>query len=306
MRIFVTGATGYVGSALVTRLAAAGHDVIGLARSEAAAAALRARGIAVHRGHLEDHQALQTAAGSADAVVHTAFVNPSPTTDYAAASEIDAAAIRALGAVLEDTGKPLVVTSATGLVSVSGRAAAESDPANWGPRVAGEQATIALAANDVRAVVVRLSISVHDGRADRSGFVPGLIARARETGVSAYVGDGSNRWTAVHLLDAVEAFRIALDAPAGSVLHAVGEEQVRFRLIAEQIGAGLGVAVASLSPEQAPAHFGYLARFVAHDNPTSSALTRSRFGWVPSHRGLLDDIAEGGYLRVDEGATSYT
>jgi nucleoside-diphosphate-sugar epimerase len=296
MRVFVTGATGYVGSALAESLLASGHEVVGLARSDAAAATLRSRGIDAHRGDLESDTALRAAAESADAIVHTAFVNPSPTTDYAAASRIDAAAIAALGQPLAGTDRPLIVTSATGLVSVPGRTATEEDSANWGPRVAGEQAANELVGKSVRAVVVRLSISVHDGRRDRAGFVPGLIARARETGVSAYVGEGSNRWTAVHLLDAVEAFRLALGAPPGSVLHAVGEEGIEFRHIAEQIGAGLGVPVSSIPPGDAAGHFGHLARFVTHDNPTSSALTRSRFGWLPRQRGLLDDIATGGYL----------
>lgn len=188
------------------------------------------------------------------------------------------------------------VTGATGLVSVPGRPGAESDAATWGPRVAGERAAAALVGQGVRAVVVRLAISVHDGRRDRAGFVPGLIDRARETGVSAYVGDGANRWTAVHLLDAVDAYRAALGAPGGAVLHAVGEEAIPFRLIAEQIGEGLGIPVTSIRPEEAVTHFGYLARFVAHDNPTSSAATRSRYGWQPRRRGLLDDIARGGYL----------
>jgi nucleoside-diphosphate-sugar epimerase len=164
--------------------------------------------------------------------------------------------------------------------------------------VAGERAAAALVEQGVRVVVVRLAISVHDGRSDSAGFIPGLIARARETGVSAYVGDGSNRWPAVHLLDAVGAFRVALSASDGSVLHAVGEDGIPFRLIAEQIGRGLGVPAESIPPEHAATHFGYLARFVTHDNPTSSAITRSRFGWTPSHRGLLDDIAHGGYLEA--------
>jgi nucleoside-diphosphate-sugar epimerase len=304
MRVFVTGATGYVGSAVAESLLASGHEVVGLARSEAAAATLRSRGMEAHRGDLEDAAALRAAAESADAVVHTAFVNPSPTTDYAAASRIDAAAVAALGDAMTGTDRPLVVTSATGLVSVPGRAATEEDPAHWGPRVAGEQAVRERVEKGVRAVVVRLSISVHDGRRDRGGFVPGLIARARETGVSAYVGDGSNRWTAVHLLDAVGAFRLALGAPAGSVLHAVGEEGIEFRHIAEQIGAGLGLPVSSIPPDDAAGHFGYLARFVTHDNPTSSALTRSRFGWLPRQRGLLDDIARGGYLAAAGSATT--
>jgi hypothetical protein len=219
-------------------------------------------------------------------VIHTAFTNVSPTTDFAAACQADAAAISALGTGLEGSGKLLVITSGTAAVNVPGRAATEDDPATWGPRVIGEQTALALTDRGVRISVARLSLSVHDGHADRKGFVPALIALAREKGASAYVGDGTNRWTAVHCLDAARLFRLALEsAPAGARLHGVGDEGVPFRAIAEAIGAGLGLPVTSVSTQEAETHFGYLAAFVALDNPSSNARTEALLGWQPEHPG---------------------
>jgi nucleoside-diphosphate-sugar epimerase len=297
MRVLITGATGYIGSAIVSELIAAGHQVTGLARSDASSEALIAAGAAVARGSLDDLAALRAGAASADGVIHAAFTNVSPTTDFAAACQADVAAISALGAGLEGTGKPLVITSGTGLVGVPGRAATEEDLANWGPRVAGEEAALALAGRGVRVSIARLSLSVHDGQADHNGFIPALIALARQKGTSAYIGDGANRWTGVHRLDAARLFRLALEsAPAGARLHGVGDEGVPFRQIAEAIGAGLGLPVTAVAAEGAGAHFGYLAPFAGLDNPSSNERTNALLDWKPEHPGLLTDIEHGGYL----------
>jgi nucleoside-diphosphate-sugar epimerase len=297
MRVLVTGATGFIGSAVVREVLSAGHQVTGLARSDASAQALTEAGAAVHRGSLEDLASLRAGAASADGVIHAAFANVSPTTDFAAACRADAAAITALGDGLAGSGKPLVVTSGTGLVAVPGRAATEDDPATWGPRVAGEEAALALAGRGVRVSVARLSLSVHDGQADRNGFIPALIALAREKGTSAYIADGVNRWTGVHRLDAARLFRLALEsAPAGAKLHGVGDEGVPFRQIAEAVGVGLDLPAASVAAADADAHFGYLAPFVSLDNPTSNERTRALLGWKLEHPGLLADIERGGYL----------
>jgi len=297
MRVFVTGATGFIGSAIVSELLKAGHQVVGLARSDAAAEALGAAGAGVHRGSLEALDSLHAGAAGADGVIHAAFTNVSPVTDFAAACQADAAAIRVLGGALTGTDRPLVVTSGTALVSVPGRPATEDDPANWGPRVAGEEAALALAGQGVRASIVRLSSSVHDGQADTRGFVPGLIATAREKGVSGYVGDGANRWTGVHRLDAARLFRLALEqAKAGATFHGVADQGIPLRQIAEVIGAGLGLPVISVSSEDAAAHFGYLAPFAALDDWSSSGRTQEQLGWRPDHPGLIADLEHGGYL----------
>jgi nucleoside-diphosphate-sugar epimerase len=297
MRVFVTGATGFVGSAIVSELLGAGHQVVGLARSETAAEALAAAGAEVHRGSLEDLSALADGAARADGVVHAAFTNVSPTTDYATAARADAAAIRALGEVLAGTDRPLVVTSGTALASVSGRMATEEDPANWGPRVAGEEAVHELVERGVHVSVVRLASSVHDGHADRRGFVPRLISIAREKGISGYVGDGANRWTGVHRADAGVLFRLALEhAKPGAIFHGVADEGVALRRIAEAIGNGLGLPTTSVRAEDAGDHFGHMALFVTLDDWTSSEQTKAQLGWRPGHPGLIDDIEMGGYL----------
>jgi len=297
MRVFVTGATGYIGSAVVRELLDAGHQVTGLARSDTAAAALTAGGADVHRGALEDHGSLRAAAATADGVIHLAFNNISETTDFAASCQIDLRAVETLGAALEGTGKPLVVTSGTLMLAMLGRLATEedvSDPAV--PRVASENAAIALAERGVRSSVVRLAPSVH-GEGDKAGFVPSLIGVARAKGVSAFVGDGSNRWPAVHRLDAARLFRLAVEAaPAGSRLHGAGEEGVPFRDIAEAIGRQLKLPVVSIAAEEAGDHFGFLSAMVSIDNPTSSALTRERLGWRPEGPALIPDIEKGHYF----------
>jgi nucleoside-diphosphate-sugar epimerase len=296
MRVFVTGASGYIGSAIVCELLAAGHQVVGLARSDTAAAALQAADAEVHRGNLDDLDSLRRGAVAADGVIHTAFNNISETTDFAASVQADLRAVEAIGAALEGSGKPFVVTAGT-LMVTPGRLATEHDPGRDGfPRVASENTTISLAERGVRSSVVRLAPSVH-GEGDTHGFVPSLIGIARDKGVSAYVGDGSNRWPAVHRLDAARLFRLAAEAaPAGSRLHGAGEEGVPFREIAEAIGRQLKLPVVSIEASDAGAHFGFIAAFVSADNPTSSKQTQELLGWRPEGPGLIADIEQGHYF----------
>ncbi|WP_394830226.1 SDR family oxidoreductase [Pendulispora rubella] len=301
MRVFVTGATGFVGSALVQELIGAGHRVLGLARSEKGASLLAAAGAEVHRGDLEDLESLKQGAAAADGVIHTAFIHDF--SNIAAAGVTDKLAIEAMGATLAGSERPFVVTSATALVA-QGRVATERDtpllqPAAGAHRLASDRATLALASRNVRVSLVRLSPSVHDD--GDYGFVPALIRIAREKGVSAYIGEGRNRWPAVHRRDAVRLYRLALEKGApGSTFHGVADEGVPTREIAEVIGRRLNVPVISKSPEDAAAHFGWLARFFGLDNPSSSAQTREQLGWSPQHPGLLADLEHGRYF---EGAT---
>jgi nucleoside-diphosphate-sugar epimerase len=275
----------------------AGHEVLGLARSDAGADTLARAGILVHRGELSDTDSLAAGARACQGVIHTAFNHDFETTTREAAAETDRQAVEALAGALEGSGKPLVVTSGTLITAplASGRAGTEADAPPEGaptPRAASEAAVQAAARREVRASVVRLAPSVH-GRGDR-GFVPILIEIARRTGVSAFVGDGANRWPAVHRLDAARLFRLALEKAApGARLHGVAEEGVPMRAIAETIGKGLGVPIKGLSEDEAGKHFGWFARFVAIDNPCSSALTRQTLGWHPQGPDLLTDIREG-------------
>jgi nucleoside-diphosphate-sugar epimerase len=313
MRVFVTGATGFVGSAVVRELLEAGHQVVGLARSDTSAAALTAAGAAVHRGTLDDLDSLRSGAVAADGVIHTAFTNISGSTNFADAAAADLRAVETIGAALEDSGKPFVVTLATPMLAMPGkpfvvtsrtpilamlgRLGTEEDvPDPAVPRVASENAAIALAERGVRSSVVRLATSVHS-EGDKHGFVPRLIGIARDKGVSAVVGDGANRWPAVRRLDAAHLFRLALEAaPAGSRLHGVGDEGVPFRDIAGVIGRHLNLPVVSISREEADAHFGFLRAVVPVDSPTSSALTQERLGWRPVHPALIPDLEEGHYF----------
>lgn len=287
MRVFVTGATGFIGSAVVRGLLADGHEVIGLARSERSADALRVLGVSVHRGDVTDPGSLASGARRADGVVHTAFVHDFLT--YVANTETDKRAVLAIAEALAGTDKPFVATSATVTPGVSGRAATEDDPASPDVPRSRSEAALSFSGRGVRTSVVRLPPSVH-GEGD-TAFVPALIGIARAAGVSAYVGDGMNRWPAVHREDAARLFRLALlEAETGSVLHGVAEEGIPFREIAVAIGEALRVPARSVSPAEANDHFGWLAPFAQHDGPTSSALTRERLGWEPRAIGLLEDL----------------
>jgi nucleoside-diphosphate-sugar epimerase len=303
MRVFVTGASGHIGSAVVPELLQAGHQVVGLARSDSSAAALAAAGAGVRRGDLDDLDGLREAAGAADGVIHLAFKHDlMGANDFAGAVAADFAAIEALASALEGTGKPLVTTSGTLMLSfagITGRPGTEADFAASGPRVDAENFVIGLAGRGVRSSIVRLPPIVHSSL-DQHGFVHILAGIARQSGVSGYVDDGANRWPAVHTLDAARLYGLALDsAPAGSRLHAVGDEGVPFRDIAAAIGRGTGVPAASVSAADAADRFAFLGAFVGVDNPTSSEATRKLLGWEPAHPGLLDDLAHGHYFRQD-------
>lgn len=297
MRVFITGGTGFIGSAIVQELLKAGHQVLGLARSDASAKALAAAGAEVHRGDLQDLDSLRRGAASSEGVIHNGFIH-----DFARFKEVceaDRRAIEALGGELAGSNRPFVVTSGTALIS-PGRLATENDTSGVDssvlPRVATEEAATSLAERGVRVSLVRLSPSVH-GDGDH-GFVPMLIAMAREKGVSAYVGDGSNRWNAVHRLDAARLFRLALEkAPAGARLHAVAEQGVVFRELAEVIGKHLHLPVVARSKEEAASHFGWFTHFASLDCPASSQLTQERFGWRPAQPSLIEDLERGSYFK---------
>ncbi|HEY3889077.1 MAG TPA: SDR family oxidoreductase [Caulobacteraceae bacterium] len=288
MRVFVTGATGFIGSAVVQNLMRDGHQVVGLARSDASAAALAALGVEAHRGDITDPDSLVAVARASDGVIHTAFVHDF--SNFAANVEIDRLVLEALVGALRGSGKPLVIASGTLMVSHA-RPATEKDAplSNDMPRAASEAMVLA-PENGLRGSVVRLAPAVHD--LTRAGLVSMLVDQARAKGVSPYVGEGRNLWPAVHRLDAARLFNLALErAEPGTRLHAAAEE-LSSRAIAEAIGEALGVPVRSIAPEDAPAHFETIAAFVGLDNPTSSALTRQTFGWRPEGNDLLADIRE--------------
>jgi nucleoside-diphosphate-sugar epimerase len=309
MHVFVTGASGWIGRGLVPELTAAGHEVTGLARSGAAARALRAAGAEARPGSLDDLGTLRAAAAAADGVVHLAFKHDIAFAgDYAAAADADRAAIEALGEALAETGKPLVIAS--GILGVlglpPGAVATERDGlADTGNRevpISGAQGrlgnaryALALASRGVRSSVVRLPPATH-GDGD-NGFIPAVIGFAREKGAAAYVGDGANRWPAVHRDDAARLFRLALEsAPAGSVLHAVGDEGVPIREVAEILAEHLGIPAVSVTPEQAGEYVGWLGRFWGLDGPASAQITRDLLGWRPTGPGLVADLKEGHYF----------
>ncbi|WP_381559128.1 SDR family oxidoreductase [Streptomyces eurythermus] len=306
MRFFVTGASGWIGSALVPDLLTAGHQVVGLARSDASAAALTGAGAEVVRGSLDDLDVLRTAAAASDGVIHLAFKHDLAFGgDFQGAGEADRRAVDALGEALAGTGRPFVLAS--GLAGLApGRVATERDmpPADGSAAaIRGDtaEAVLALASRGVRSSVVRLSPTCH-GAGD-NGFMAMLVATARAKGVSGYIGDGANRWPAVHRLDAARLFRLAAEkAPAGSVLHGVAEEGIALRDIAEVIGRRLGVPTVSVAPEDAVGHFTWMSHFLAVDAAASSALTRELVGWEPVHPGLLADLDQEHYFQVPADA----
>ncbi|BBZ47697.1 SDR family oxidoreductase [Mycobacterium parmense] len=295
MHVFVTGATGHIGSVVVDELLEAGHQVTGLARSDESAAALAAKGAQTWRCDLDDLDGLHAAAAASDGVIHLAFRHDFD--DFLGAAETDRRAVEAMGEALAGSGKPFVSTSGTLLLAMLGRTGpgTETDTLPGGPRVDSENAVIALAERGVRSSVIRLSPLVHSN-VDHHGFATHLINVARDTGKSAYLGDGANRWPAVHTFDAAHLYRLALEkAPAGTRLHGVADEGVPFRDIAGVIGRQLGVPVVSIPIEEA-GHFGFLALFASLDNPTSSALTQRALDWHPERPGLIADLDAGHYF----------
>jgi nucleoside-diphosphate-sugar epimerase len=297
MRVFVTGATGFIGSAIVPELINAGHQVVGLARSDAGAKSLLAAGAQVHRGDLEDLESLRSGAAVSDGVIHTAFNHDF--SKFAANCEMDSRAIEAMGDVLVGSDRPLLITSGTGMGNaVSGQPATEDhfDPNHPNPRKASEAAGASVADRGVNVSVVRLP-QVHN--TVKQGLITYAVQLAREKGVSAYIGDGLNRWPAAHVLDVAHLYRLALEKhEADSRYNAVAEEGVPMREITEVIGRGLKLPVVSLSPEEAPAHFGWLAMFAGFDMPASSAQTRQRLGWRPTGPGLIADLEQMRYFEA--------
>lgn len=298
MRVFVTGATGFIGSAIVKELISAGHKVLGLARSDSSANALLAAGAEVHRGDLEDLDNLRSGAALADGVIHAGFIHDF--SRFVEVCEVDRLAIEAIGDILVGSNKPFIVTSGTALVSPGRLATEDIIPVideNSFPR-RSEQAADAAAAKGVRASVLRLSPSVH-GQGDHHGFVPILIKTAREKGVSAYIGEGLNRWNAVHRLDAALLFRLALEnATPGTRFHAVGDEGIELKTIAEIIGKQLNLPVVSISAEAAAEHFGWFGAMTVLDCPASGKVTEESLNWHPAQAGLIADLEQGMYFKA--------
>lgn len=288
MRIFVTGAPGFIGSALVPELIQAGHQVLGLTRSEAGAEKLRGAGAEVLHGNIENLESLRRGAADSDGVIHLAFNHDF--SQFQKNADNDREAIVAIGEVLLGSNRPFVITSGTAIAAnVDGKPSTEDGPtASWNPRAASEAAVKGLTARGVNTSVVRLP-QVHDTR--KQGLVPYLLAVAREKGVSAYIDDGRNRWPAAHVSDVARLYRLAFEkADPGAIYHAVDEEGVSMKDIVEAHARGLKVSVVSIKPEEAEAHFGWLARFARHDMPSSSALTQEKLNWKPTGPGLITDL----------------
>jgi len=292
MRVFMTGASGWIGSAILPDLQRGGHTVLGLARSDESAAKLAGQGVEVLRGDLTDHDSLVAGVKATDGVIHTGFIHD--WSDFMGNVEKDRTAVAAMIAAMEGTGKPFVNSSGTLMVADADLATEQDDaPSPDMPRVAS--AHIVLRAKGVRGSVVRLPPTVH-GAGDK-GFMTRLVEAARAKGFAGYIGDGANRWPAVHRLDAARVYTLALEKAApGTMLHAVAEEGVTIRSVAETIGAGLGIPVRSVPEEEAPAYFDFLAMFIGRDNLTSSVITRQVLAWTPTGPGLLADLRDGGYL----------
>jgi nucleoside-diphosphate-sugar epimerase len=299
MRVFVTGASGHIGSPVVEELLGTGHEVVGLARSDASAAKLEALGAEVRRGDLDDLDGLKEAAAEADGVIHLAFKHDlMQTGDMEGAIAADMAATQAFSDALAGTDKALVNTSGTLMLAMMqlGRTGTEDDRSPGGHRADVENATLALADRGVRASVIRLSPLVHSDL-DHHGFGPILIGNARDKGLAGYPGEGANRWPAIHTLDAATLYRRAVEsAPAGAVLHGVGDEGVPTREIAEAIGRGTGLEVKSIPEDGMADYFSFLAPYIVLDDPTSNAKTRELLKWEPTRPGLIDDYADGHYF----------
>jgi nucleoside-diphosphate-sugar epimerase len=300
MRVFVTGASGHVASAVIPELIAHGHDVLGLARSDSAAQTVAAAGAKVVRGDLDDLDALRDAAGAADGVIHLAFKHEAMRTgDFGSAVASDLAAIAAIGAALAGSGRPFVTTSGTLMLAVggiTGRPGTEDDRLPSGARVDAENATLELAGRNVRSSVVRLAPMVHSDL-DHHGFTHALIGFARENGAAAYIGDGANRWPAANTYDIAVLYRLALEkAPAGSVLHGAADLGIPHRDIATTIAGRLGLPTRSITVDEAPQYLGFLAGFAGLDNPVSNHKTRALLGWEPTNPGWVEDVTSGHYI----------
>jgi nucleoside-diphosphate-sugar epimerase len=293
MRVFVTGAAGFIGSAVVKELMGAGHSVLGLARSDANVTKLQAAGADVHRGSLEDLDSLKSGAKKADGVIHLAFNHDF--SKFAENGAVEGRAIEAMGDVLAGSNRPLVVTSGTAMIA-PGHVATEDIKMTGDLPRKSEWAADQVKAKGVRTMAIRLAPCVHGH--DSQGFASVLIQTARDKRVSTYVGDGANRWTAVHRLDAARLYRLALEkGTAGGIYHGIGDEGIAVKDLATAIGKGLNVPVKSITPDEAPAHFGFIGMFIGADIPASSAKTQKELGWHPTHPGLLAALAEGSYFK---------
>lgn len=300
MRIFITGASGHIASAVIPELLNHGHQVLGLARSEASANVVSGLGAEVLRGDLDDLDALRAAAAESDGAIHLAFKHEAMQTgDFMGAVQADLDTTRAIGEALIGTDKPYVTTSGTLMLAqagITGRPGTEEDQSEGGPRVDAANYTIALAGQGVRSSVIRLAPMVHSDL-DQHGFTSALIDFARTSGVAAYVGDGSNRWPAANTYDIGVLYRLALEqAPAGSTLHGVGDTGLARKVITETIAGKLGLEAKAISEDEAPQYLGFLAGFAGLDNPVSNDITRTLLGWEPSHPGWIEDVETGHYF----------